>query len=173
MLHIRRATLDDIPALCDLSGAIQEGHRAAHPAYFKPHEVTPMMIAEYEEQLADANTCVYIGEKDGMVVGHIIAQIVERPENSYQYAVRYLYVAEMGVFKAHRSAGYGEQLMQQTLELAKSLGLNRVILNVWAFNERAIAFYTGQGFTVRDMRMEAILDEEELLNRQDAKDAKR
>ena len=154
MLNIRRAAHDDIPALCDLSGAIQEGHREAHPGYFKPHEVTPMMAAEYEAQLADANTYVYIGEVDGMVVGQIIAQIVDRPENSYQYAVRSLYIAEMGVFREHRSAGYGEQLMQQAFELAKSLSISRVILNVWAFNERAIAFYERQGFKIRDMRME-------------------
>jgi ribosomal protein S18 acetylase RimI-like enzyme len=158
MLHIRRATRDDIPVLCDLSGAIQEGHREAHPDYFKPHEVTPMMIAEYEAQLVDANTYVYIGEVDGTVVGHIIAQIIDRPENSYMYAVRYLYVAEMGVFKAYRSAGYGEQLMQHVFELAKSLGMSRVILNVWAFNERAIAFYKRQGFAFRDMRMEVVLE---------------
>lgn len=158
MLHIRRATLDDIPALCDLSGAIQEGHREAHPDYFKPHEVTPMMIAEYEAQLADVNTYVYIGEVNGKVVGHIIAQIIDRPENSYQYAVRYLYVAETGVFKQHRSAGYGEQLMQQVFDQAKSLGIGRVLLNVWAFNERAIAFYTRQGFKTRDMRMEVVLE---------------
>ena len=158
MLQIRRATRDDIPALCELSGAIQEGHREAHPDYFKPHEVTPMMIAEYEAQLADANTSVYIGEVDGTVVGHIIAQIIDRPENSYMYAVRYLYVAEMGVFKQHRSAGYGEQLMRKAFDLAKSLGISRVILNVWAFNERAIAFYKRQGFAVRDMRMEAIVE---------------
>jgi ribosomal protein S18 acetylase RimI-like enzyme len=158
MLKIRRATRDDIPVLCDLSGAIQEGHREAHPDYFKPHESTPQMIEEYQAHLADANTYVYIGEVDGKVVGHIIGQVIDKPENSYMYAVRYLYVAEMGVSTEHRSAGYGEQLMQQVFELAKSLNIRRVILNVWAFNERAIAFYKRQGFKVRDMRMEAIVD---------------
>jgi ribosomal protein S18 acetylase RimI-like enzyme len=158
MLEIRQATLQDAKLLCDLSGDVQEGHVAARPDYFKPHIVTTEMIAEYEAHLADPNTYIFLGEVHGEAIGYILVQIVQRPENSYMYGIQYLYIDEMGVSKAYRSAGYGELLIRQAFDLAKSLGITRVILNVWAFNERAIAFYSRQGFVFRDIRMEAIVD---------------
>lgn len=157
-MKIRRATIDDAELLCDLAGAVQEGHLAARPDIFKPHVVTPQMITEYEAQLADANTYMYIGEADGESIGYILAQHIQRPENSYTYAMQFLHIDQMSVNLEHRSMGYGERLMQHVFELAKSLGIRTVTLNVWAFNERAAAFYERQGFAIRDMRMEAIVE---------------
>jgi ribosomal protein S18 acetylase RimI-like enzyme len=158
MMEIRRGTHEDARLLCDLAEAVQEGHLAARPDFFKPHVVTPEMIAEFEAQLADTNTVVYIGEVGGEAIGYIVAQVMRRPESSYTYGLQYLYIDTMSVNAEHRSSGCGEQLMQTIFDLAKSLGMAKVILNVWAFNERAIAFYRRQGFKVRDLRMEADLE---------------
>lgn len=157
-MEIRLATLDDLDALCDLGGDVQEGHLAARPDVFKPHVVTPEMRAEYAASIADENEFLYIGEVNGEAIGYILAQIIRRPETSYTYELNYLYIDQMSVGARHRSAGYGEQLMQRVFDLAKELGFSRVGLNVWAFNERAIAFYKRQGFAVRDLRMEAIIE---------------
>jgi shikimate dehydrogenase len=59
----------------------------------------------------------------------------------------------------YRSHGYGEALMQAIFDLAKSLDLPKVVLGVWSFNERAIAFYERLGFTPRDIRMEARVEQ--------------
>lgn len=158
MMEIRRGTHEDARLLCDLAEALQEGHLAARPDFFKPHVVTPEMIAEYEAQLADADTVLYVGEVGGEAIGYILAQVKQRPESSYTYGIQYMYIAEMSVNPEFRGSGCGEQLMQTVFDLAKSLGIAKVILNVWAFNERAIAFYKRQGFTVRDLRMEADLE---------------
>lgn len=158
MFTIRRGTVEDARLLCDLSEAVQEGHLAARPDYFKPHLVTDEMVNEFRQALEAENTTVYIGEVNGEPIGYIVAQVVDRPGNSYMYGVRYLLIDQISVNAEHRSGGYGEQLMQQAFELAKSLGIKKVLLNVWAFNERAIAFYERLGFTFRDIRMEATIN---------------
>ena len=157
-LIIRRGTYDDARLLCDLAGAVQESHLAARPNFFKPHVVTPEMVAEFQEHFTDEQTVVYIGEVDGEAVGYVVAQVMQRPESSYTYGIHYMYIDQMSVNAEHRSSGYGEQLMHTVFDLAKSMGIHKVVLNVWAFNERAIAFYERQGFKARDIRMEANLE---------------
>lgn len=158
VVKIRRGTVGDARLLCDLVGAVQELHLAARPDFFKPYVVTPEMVNAFKVQLTDVNTYVYIGEVNGEAIGYILAQLVNRPENPYIYERQYLHIDQMAVNPEYRSKGYGERLMQQVFDLARSLGVQTVTLNVWVFNQRAIAFYERQGFTVRDMRMEAHLE---------------
>jgi ribosomal protein S18 acetylase RimI-like enzyme len=157
-LQIRRGKPGDEKLLCNLAEAVQEIHLVARPDFFKPHTVTPEMMDEYKAQLTDVNTHVYIGEVNGEAIGYILAQFINRPENLYTYGKQFLHIDQMSVNPEHRSVGSGEQLMQQVFDLARSLGVQTVTLNVWAFNQRAIAFYERQGFTVRNMRMEAHLE---------------
>src|SRR5262249_32594419 len=98
------------------------------------------------------------GEVDGEAIGYALAQVIERAENPYSYATRYLLVDQLSVNAEHRSQGYGELLMKAVFDLSKSLGITTVLLGVWAFNERAAAFYERQGFKPRDARMELKLD---------------
>ncbi len=158
MLRIRRATIDDAELLCQLVKPVHDIHVAARPDIFKPHAVTPDLLADYREHLANDAVTVFITEEDGVAIGYILAKVIEREDNAYSYAVRLLDVDQMSVNPEYRSMGCGDALMDAVFDLAKSLDIQRVILNVWAFNERAIAFYKRQGFAPRDIRMEAILE---------------
>ena len=157
-MAIRRAMAEDAELLCRLNAPVQEIHVDARPDFFKPHAFATAMIENYQARLTDENTYVFIGEVDREPIGYVVAQLVERPENSYTFPVRFALIDQMSVNPEHRSSGYGEQLMQQVFKLAKAQGINTVLLTVWAFNSRAIAFYERQGFMVRDMRMEAHLE---------------
>lgn len=157
-LRIRRATGDDAELLARLVAAVQRIHYEARPDIFKPYALAPELVAEYQARLSNDAVYAFIGEVDSEPVGHILAQVIERADNPYAYAFRALMVDEMSVNAEHRSKGYGETLMDAVFDLAKSLGIQRVLLTVWAFNQRAIAFYERQGFAPRDIRMEAILE---------------
>lgn len=147
--------MDDAELLSRLVGEVHLPHVEAHPEWFKPHVVSPELIADYQERLSDENTHIFIGEVDGDAIGFVLAEIIERPDNPYNYAMRYILVDQMSVNAAQRSNGYGAQLMNRVFELAKSLGIGRVMLTVWAFNQRAIAFYEREGFAARTLTMEA------------------
>lgn len=153
-LHIRRATLEDAELLGRLNAAVQQVHHEARPDFYKPPAVTPELIADFRKRLSDGQTYIFIGEVGGQPIGCIVTQIIERPDNPYSYAHRALLIDQISVNPEQRSRGYGEALMQQAFDLAKSLRIATVLLGVWAFNQRAIAFYERLGFVARDLRME-------------------
>ena len=157
-MHIRRATIEDAELIARLVKPVHDIHVQARPDFFKPYALTAELIADFCNQLADESITCLIGEVDGEAVGYVLAQVIERAENPYTYAMRYLLVDQISVNPEVRSKGYGEALMQAVFDLAKSLELPRVMLGVWAFNERAITFYERLGLMALDTRMEVDLD---------------
>jgi ribosomal protein S18 acetylase RimI-like enzyme len=157
MIQIRKATVEDAELLARLVKAVHDIHAEARPDFFKPYALSPEWIADFRERLLDPSNAFLIAEVEGEAVGYVFAQVIERPENLYTYAMSYLLVDQISVNPEHRNHGYGEALIQAVFDMAKSLGLPRVVLGVWNFNERAVAFYERQGFSSRDMRMEVDL----------------
>jgi ribosomal protein S18 acetylase RimI-like enzyme len=157
-MQIRRAGRDDAELLARLVEPVHTLHVEAHPDFFKPYAFTPELVGDYRERLADPSCYIFIAEADGEAVGYVAAEVLERPDNPYTYAMRFILVDQISVSPAWRSQGYGEALMRRVSELARSLGIGRVSLNVWGFNPRAIAFYERLGFRTRDLRMETIIE---------------
>jgi len=157
-MNVRRATLDDAALVAALNLAVHEVHVAARPDRFKPLAVTDDFVALVRERLADPNTYVFIGEVDGVAVAYALAIHYNRPEDAFAHEVNMLYIDQMSVNPEYRSKGYGEQIIQHVFDFARSLGARRVILSVWDFNERAIAFYERCGFRHYEHHMEVLLD---------------
>ena len=86
-------------------------------------------------------------------VGFAYARLVEEPESRWRRAARTLVLDQMGVAKGHRSRGIGEALWNAIREAAAAEHVDRVILNVWAFNRDARRFYERLGFTSFHERM--------------------
>jgi GNAT superfamily N-acetyltransferase len=157
-LNIRRATIDDAELLARLNAPVQQIHYEARPDVYKPAAVTSELIADFHGRLAREDIGIFIGDLAGEPIGYIVTQLAQRDDNPYSYATRTLIVDQLSINPDQRSKGYGEALMQTAFDLAKTLGIGRVVVGVWAFNERAIAFYERQGFRARDIRMEARID---------------
>ncbi|MCC6612005.1 MAG: GNAT family N-acetyltransferase [Anaerolineae bacterium] len=157
-MNIRRATVEDAALVASLNLAVHEVHVAARPDRFKPLVVTDEFVALVRERLEDENTYVFIGEVDGAPAAYALVMHYERPEDAFSYGINLVYVDAMSVNPEFRSRGYGEQIMNHVFDFARSVGCHRVTLNVWAFNERAIAFYERCGFKHFEHRMEAFID---------------
>ncbi len=157
-MQIRQATVDDAELLARLVKPVHDLHAAAYPDFFKPYALSAEWIADFRERLLDPSITVFIAEVDGAAAGYVLTQLVERPDNLYTYAMRFLLVDQISVNPEARSKGCGTALMQAAAELAQARGLKRVVLGVWTFNQRAIAFYERLGFKSRDLRMELNLD---------------
>ena len=61
----------------------------------------------------------------------------------------------MAVLPAQRGQGIGQQLLQATLGRARDIGLERVELEVYADNDRAITLYRDAGFVIEGYRHRA------------------
>jgi ribosomal protein S18 acetylase RimI-like enzyme len=87
------------------------------------------------------------------VIGYAYARVVDEPENRWKWASRVLVLDQMGVATSHRRLGAGELLWGAVREAAVAQHVDRVVLNVWAFNTVARQFYERLGFAPFHERM--------------------
>eukprot|EP00762_Andalucia_godoyi_P003216 ANDGO_00992.mRNA.1 putative N-acetyltransferase san len=57
-----------------------------------------------------------------------------------------MYVMTLGVLAPYRERGVGSALLEDAVDLARSVGCPRILLHVHVLNEQAVAFYTSRGF---------------------------
>lgn len=141
-LDIRSATIEDYAAVAAISAEIGRLHHEANPTLLKND---PLPESNYRAALEKPDGGVALCLADGEIAGIMVYEVVERPENEYVYATRSFYIAEFGVAKAHQRQGCGERLMAHAVETANALGIDRITLRVYAFNEGARAFYERMG----------------------------
>ena len=58
----------------------------------------------------------------------------------------YLNVDEICVDKDHSRQGIASAIMKYIEKYAKEIGIERIVLNMWEFNEEALSFYEKSGF---------------------------
>ena len=158
MLSIRQATIDDAQTIATLNMAVQQLHHQARPGDFKPPSDSADMVKHYQEILQSPNDRILIGEVDGQAVGYVYVRLFRFPENPFTYAVDAVYIDQMSVHHDHRGKGYGRQLVEAVIDLARREDISRVTLNVWLFNVEAIGFYEKLGFSAMSQAMELMVD---------------
>ena len=60
-------------------------------------------------------------------------------------------ITELIVLKSVRSSGLGQQLMKKMEDYFKSIGCEYVVIDVFAYNDLAISFYSKQGYHTRGL----------------------
>ena len=150
-VNVRRATPGDVAEIAGLALEIQDVHVAGRPDLFKPGGVES--IAEIAHRIVTAGEFYWVATLGDTPVGYAFARLVEEPESRWRYAARTLVLDQMGVAKGHRSRGVGEALWNAVREAAAEERVERVVLNVWAFNRDARRFYERLGFRSFHERM--------------------
>jgi GNAT superfamily N-acetyltransferase len=151
MINVRRATPGDVVHIARLALEVQDVHVAGRPDLFKPGGVEP--IAEIAHRIGTDGQFYWVAALSTTPVGYAYARLVDEPESLWRRAARTLVLDQMGVAKGHRSQGIGEALWDAVRETAAAERVERVILNVWAFNSDARRFYERLGFTSFHERM--------------------
>lgn len=153
MITIRQATTEDAGTLALLNKTVHQLHVSAAPQMFKPTTgADPEIIEWYRQQLGDANTVIYILEVDKNPVAYVTCIIRHLPETPFKYAESILDIEQLSVTVQHQRSGYGQMLMERAYALARELGISRIVLGVWDFNDQAVRFYQKLGFQVYHYR---------------------
>jgi ribosomal protein S18 acetylase RimI-like enzyme len=155
---VRHATSEDAELLARLNGPIQQLHADARLDIYKPAALTEALIEFYRQTLADSDNHVWIVEVDGEPAGYVLAQVMRRPENPFTYPLEIVRIDQLSVNPEHQGKGCGKALMKAALDLARTKGIQRVVLDVWDFNRHAIEFYERQGFRAFSYEMEMRLE---------------
>lgn len=107
----------------------------------------------------DEKCAIIVAERDGVIRGFACVSLRHRPESVFMNARDFYDVEEVGVDEQFRRQGIGRELFMFMQKDAKARGFARIELNMWEFNEGALAFYEALGFTTYRRYMELKLEE--------------
>lgn len=71
---------------------------------------------------------------------------MERPDNPYTYAQRYVLIDQISVKPSEQGHGYGRKLIETVIQWTVDCGMASVMLNTWGFNAHAHGFFEAMGF---------------------------
>jgi ribosomal protein S18 acetylase RimI-like enzyme len=145
-MKICKAVATDRLLLSSLCVDVQRLHAENHPEIFKMPESDDFAVAFFDQMLADPITYIYIAEQNGKACGYVLCKLVERPENPFTFAMRYLLIDQVSVSPAVQGKGVGKALLGQVKALAKELNVQKIQLDSWDFNTEAHGFFEKMGF---------------------------
>ena len=157
-MEIRKGTKEDAAVLSAINVEVQQIHADAHPRIFKQPVDETYAVQFMRERLEEPDQFFYIARLIGVDVGYIYARMVDRPENPFMHAWKFMYIDQMCVRQAYRRMGCGERLLAEVFHLAQAMGIETVALDSWSFNQVALAFFKGQGLETYNERLWIYLD---------------
>lgn len=101
----------------------------------------------------DESICFVAQNQSGKLVGYIAAS----PKPFSYRKSKYLEVDNMGVVPKYRSQGIGAKLMTECKNWARKNGYQKLYVNSYFRNKRAIAFYKNCGFGEIDTSLEMVI----------------
>ena len=139
-IRIRPASEADLPAVNRLRAQVNEVHVQGRPDIFKPgfgQDIQDRLA----QRFADEEGGVLVAEADGQIAGFAMVQYIHRPESPYNLPRDYYQVEEFGVDPAWPRQGVA------------------TALDMWEFNQGALAFYESAGFRTYRRYMELNTEE--------------
>ena len=158
MITVRPAEPADAPAIAALVCGVHAMHARALPDVFQPADAAPATPASVATLIERAGPLFQVAVRDGAVAGYARGELQEEAATALKRASRVLYLHEMGVAPEHRQHGVGRALLVAIRAAAVAWGARGVVLDVYAFNAAARAFYAREGFTPLRERLAAPLE---------------
>ena len=152
MTAYRAATEADLPAICELGQVVNLLHHEAWPRIFAPASAPERDESHWRQCIAGSSNVVHIAERGGILVGFVSVSIVTET-HSLMRAMLYARVSSICVRQEERGQGIGSELMARAEKWAAAQGASDVRLNVWAFNQSALALYKELGYEVRSLSL--------------------
>lgn len=148
---VRRATEADFAGIGEVLGDGQRAHAEALPAYIR-HTPGAFASQAFQQSPArligdDAERALFVAERDGHIIGTVTLTLRDTPESPFEHAVRVAYLSNLAVRAGESGKGTGTALIEAALQWARDKGAQAVDLDVFAFNQRANAFFERLGFS--------------------------
>ena len=92
----------------------------------------PIMSRDWFNNIfTNENKALLVAESDGVLIGLVLINLMNAPDDPIFQPRRYAYIEELAVLKEHRGQGVGRLLMAKTHEWIAAQGVNEVELFVW------------------------------------------
>ncbi len=141
---VRLGNLNDINEVNVIRKQVTEMHVKGEPDIFKCF--TKELAEEVKGFIDSESKMLLILQEDEKICGYAMIEHITKPETMYMYKREFIQIDELGVLDTYRNKGYGKQLVNKVMEIARSKNIRHIELNAWSFNGNAIGFYKNLGF---------------------------
>ena len=152
-LSIRFARENELERVNELRKQVNDLHVAGRPDVFKPgfcEELRDYIYVIWE----DPQKKILVAEMNGAICGFAVLNHIIRPENPFMFERDFLDVDEFAVDASCRRHGIATAMIRFIQSYARENGFRRLELNMWEFNQDALAFYEAVGFITYRRYME-------------------
>ena len=163
---IRKVEDKDYEDLVKLVYQVHELHYEHRPDIYV--DGNPLPKEYFDNMLNDENALNIVFEENGKIMGLLMAE--KKHNNAIPIAKERItyFIDDIVVDNNFRRKGIGKALYEYLLDIAKSDNVDSIELNVWAFNKSALKFYESLGMTVKNMKLEKILTDDNVdIDKQD------
>ena len=157
MIRVRRAAPADAAALVTLAEAVgrEEGRWILASEGWRSVSDERRFLRSVQSQ---ADAAVYVAEDDGRIIGRLSLARDPHPASRH--------VADLGLMVAaeHRRRGVGKALLSEAVAWSRSVGVRKLELHVFPWNEPAQRLYESFGFEREGYRKRHYLRGGELVD---------
>lgn len=152
-MKIIRATKKNVADIVYLNSFVQQIHVLHHPDFFKPPINDINNQNYFKAVLEKENNYILIAYKNNKAVGYLWAELQYQPELPLLYEQKQFYIHHVSVDDEFKGQGIGKALFNEIESIAEEHGINKLALDVWAFNEDAQNIFKKLGFSVYNVNM--------------------
>lgn len=154
-IEIAEAVSSDERDIARLSYQVGKMHDDALPDYFCPTSEAEHLEV-IQKMMKDAKAIVLKAVYDGKVCGFACLYLQDTPRKGFVHS-KIGYIYNFGVDEAYQRRGIGAILLKKAEDYLREKGAETVELNVFLFNQRALAFYKKYGYQALDVNLQKIL----------------
>ena len=156
-LIIRYAEKEELDAVNRIRKQVNDIHKAGRPDIFRADgwdSIRDLVYRRFEEEGSGLIVAVHGTE----IMGFAQVQYIIRPLSAYNKARKIYHIEEFGVDEKYRRMGVASAIIKFAREDAAGRGFPKLELDMWEFNEGALAFYESVGFSTFRRYMECDAD---------------
>jgi ribosomal protein S18 acetylase RimI-like enzyme len=147
-ITIREASLQDFPRCRQVIAETFEYHRRAIPQVFRETDAPPPSAQYISNLLKGGGGALFVAETGSKVIGFLTIRLRQNVDQPWLVPALRAIVDDLGVIEEWRRHGVGRRLMDAAHDWSRRRGATILQLNVWEFNQDALAFYESLGYTV-------------------------
>lgn len=144
-IMVRPAAFQELERVNEIRRYVNDVHVAGRPDIFRPGFCRELEDAVYQ-WFAREDRNILVAVLDGEVCGFASVEYLDRPESPYNLARKMYRVEEIGVAPPFQRRGVASALVKYMKADAARWGCPKIELDVWEFNQNALAFYERAGF---------------------------
>ena len=152
-MEIRFAKKEELEEVNKIRKQVSDLHSKGRPDIFYPEFKGEIVSCIYDIYEDETKKIIVALEKD-QICGMAIIQEIHKTAGVYQKARDYIEVDQFGVKDTFRRQGVATKLIDFIKEYARAQGFPKLELNMWDFNQDALAFYEAVGFNTYRRYME-------------------